>query len=93
MSMLKQYLSRKEIRIDELGQLSAKERHYLLYWIGRCLANKSRKILTPEGIGIGLTIPGNRERATLRCDDGELEMPNYVMKFSKKMGAWHGQGG
>lgn len=93
MAMLEQYLSRKEIRIDKLGQLSARERHYLLYWIGRCLANKSRQILTPEGIAVGLTIPDNRERATLKCDDGELEMPNYIMKFSKKMEARHGQSG
>ncbi len=93
MAMLQKYLFREEIRIAELDPISPRERYYLLYWIGRCLANKSRRILTPEGIGISLEMPAAGERATLRCADGELEMPDYVMKFSTGTEARHGQNG
>lgn len=82
MAVLQAYLARREIRIADLDPVSARERYYLLYWIGRCMANKSRRILTPEGIGISLEMPAGRERARLECEDGELDMPNYLLKFS-----------
>ncbi|MEW5922138.1 MAG: TIGR02677 family protein [Bacillota bacterium] len=82
MVVLQDYLARQEVRIADLGPVSARERYYLLYWIGRCMANKSRRILTPEGIGISLQMPTGLERAMLECDDGELDMPNYLLKFN-----------
>ena len=81
MKVLQDYLAREEIRIADLEPVSAQERYYLLYWIGRCMANKSRRILTPEGIGISLQLPTRQERALLLCEDGELDMPNYLLKF------------
>lgn len=86
MAVLHRYLAREEVWVAELGPLSARERYYLLYWIGRCMTNKSRKILTPEGIGISLQLPAAEERAILICDDGELDMPNYLLKFSAGKG-------
>jgi uncharacterized protein (TIGR02677 family) len=91
MAVLQDYLARQEIRIADLEPVSARERYYLLYWIGRCMANKSRRILTPEGIGISLQMPAGRERAVLVCEDGELDMPNYLLKFSHGMGERHEQ--
>jgi uncharacterized protein (TIGR02677 family) len=81
-AVLQDYLARQEVSIAELGPVSARERYYLLYWIGRCMTNKSRRILTPEGIGITLQMSAGGERAVLVCDDGELEMPNYLLTFS-----------
>ncbi len=82
MAVLQGYLFRQEVLISDLGLVSAQERYYLLYWIGRCMANKSRRILTPEGIGISLQMPAARKRAVLVCEDGELDMPDYLLKFS-----------
>jgi hypothetical protein len=93
MALLRNYLDRKAIRISGLGPVSARERYYLLYWIGRCMANKSRRILTPEGIGISLEMPAGRARAVLECEDGELEMPDYLLKFSAAIGDHHEQSG
>ena len=63
MAVLQDYLARQEIRIADLEPVSARERYYLLYWIGRCMANKSRRILTPEGIDQ----PANARRAGKGC--------------------------
>ncbi|GBF32860.1 hypothetical protein DCCM_1056 [Desulfocucumis palustris] len=91
MAVLQAYLKRREVRISDLDPVSSRERYYLLYWIGRCMANKSRRILTPEGIGISLEMPAGRERARLECDDGELDMPDYLLKFTSGMGERHEQ--
>ncbi len=85
-TLLQEYLARQSVQIADLDRVSARERYYLLYWIGRCMANKSRRILTPEGIGISLAMPAGRERARLECDDGELDMPNYLLQFSAGTG-------
>ncbi|MCL2338310.1 MAG: TIGR02677 family protein [Firmicutes bacterium] len=89
--LLQEYLARQAVRIADLDRVSPRERYYLLYWIGRCLANKSRRILTPEGIGITLTLPAGPARARLECDDGELDMPNYLLQFSAGTGVHHEQ--
>lgn len=81
--MLQAYLEKEEIIISQLDKVSAKERYFLLYWIGRCMANKSRQVLTPEGIRISLAMAPDRGRARLVCEDGELDMPDYSLKFDK----------
>ncbi|MHB8155787.1 MAG: TIGR02677 family protein [Desulfocucumaceae bacterium] len=90
--LLEDYLLKGEICIRELGQITAKTRHFLLYWIGRCLANKSRQAFSPEGIRIRLLDPPReRPRAIMECDDGELDMPNYILKFSSEVRMSHEQ--
>ncbi|NMB40377.1 MAG: TIGR02677 family protein [Firmicutes bacterium] len=82
MAVLQEYLEKREISIADFGLISAHERYFLLYWIGRCIANKSRRVLTPEGIAISLQMPVEPKRALLVCEDGELDMPNYQLRFS-----------
>lgn len=60
-ALLMDFLEKERISIRELSPVSAKTRYFLLYWIGRCLANKSRQVFTPEGYGSALMIPWTGE--------------------------------
>ncbi len=66
---------------DLAGPVPAVLRYRLLQWIGRCMGNKSRSIRTPDGVVIRLITPPGGERTVLKCDDGELDLPDYTLIF------------
>jgi uncharacterized protein (TIGR02677 family) len=71
------------IRINELESVDGKERMRLLQWIGRCSAVASRSFVTPDGCKVSVQLPVPYEAGILRCEDGELVMPNYLIEVTK----------
>jgi uncharacterized protein (TIGR02677 family) len=82
-------LNYASVSIEELAPLRGKERLRLLQWIGRCTASTSRAFVTAEGYRISVRLPSSSEEAVLRCDDGDLVMPNYTIEVTKG-GVVHG---
>jgi uncharacterized protein (TIGR02677 family) len=85
--LMKQFLERGEVVMEALPHLSRVVFSQLLVWLGQCLASPSRSILTSEGIRIQLTVPPDNERTVVVTDDGQLEMPNYRLRFSRGIDA------
>ncbi|MBL0389482.1 TIGR02677 family protein [Tumebacillus sp. ITR2] len=83
-SLIETYVNRGSVLMSELGVVSKGERQQLLSWISRCLANKNLQFRTPDGIRIAMPNRPNLDRTILVCEDGELEMPNYTLYFSRE---------
>jgi uncharacterized protein (TIGR02677 family) len=82
--LLQRFLERGQLTISELTEVSTLERQQILGWIGRCLVNKNKQFQTPDGITVTLLgIPDLKEPVTLRCEDGDLEMPDFTLIFRK----------
>lgn len=71
------------IAVAELPELRAMERMRLLQWIGRCTASASRTFTTADGHRVAVWVPEpHEEPGLLRCTDGDLAMPNYVIEIT-----------
>ena len=67
----------------EIGNLPVVEpfvRKTLLHWIGKCMANEERISRTETGRTIQL-VRVDDHRILLRAEDGQLELPNFVIRF------------
>jgi len=92
--LLEQYLREKEaeqrlvdqiirgnrIKLAALPRVDTYIRKTLLNWIGRCMTNPQLTGKTENGHQMRLVLVDDRE-ITLRSPDGDLVMPNYVIKF------------
>ncbi len=56
-------------------------RKTLLTWIGRSMASPDRRAKTETGRFFRLKLASQR-RIVLQAEDGELEMPDYVLDFT-----------
>lgn len=79
--MVQMLVAEKNVRLSSLQEVSVNLRDLLLYWIGRCLTQKSHKIRTADGVEIKMDIPDEMERTVLHCEDGLLELPDYRFVF------------
>lgn len=79
--LLYEMFARGSVRMSDLGVVTTQTRLRLLQWIGRCISAPSSSFRTPEGIYVKLVRPSGGDRTILRCEDGDLEMPNYRLEF------------
>lgn len=87
-AFLERMLAYGTVRISELAQVDGKERLRLLQWIGRCTAVTSRSFVTADGCTVSVQLPDAGATGVLRCDDGELVMPDYRIEVTR--GAYAG---
>lgn len=94
LELLEQYLRQKEeeqqlvneiiqgdrVVLAELPKVDPYIRKTLLNWIGRCMTNDQLLGKTESGRQICLTLIDDGE-IVLRCNDGNLYMPNYQIQF------------
>ncbi|MBB6672190.1 TIGR02677 family protein [Cohnella nanjingensis] len=71
------------VSISELAPMNGKERMRLLQWIGRCTAAASRTFVTADGCIVAVRSPAAGETGVLRCNDGELVMPDYRIEVTR----------
>lgn len=70
------------IDFEKLPVIEGHVRSTLLKWLGKGIANSDKKGKTEDGRLFQVEIPGDqRRRCLLRCDDGNLDMPAYVIRF------------
>lgn len=81
--ILRKWVGMGEFSMRELKRLTPLERRFLLQWIGRCMASRSRKIRTPDGLEIRLQEPEGGQRAKLVFADGELDLPDFRMSLKE----------
>ena len=70
------------IDFEKLPVIEGHVRSTLLKWLGKGITNSDKKGKTEDGRLFQVEIPGDqRRRCLLRCDDGNLDMPAYVIRF------------
>lgn len=76
------YVLDGRIDFEKLPVIEGHVRSTLLKWLSKGIANSDKKGKTEDGRLFQVEIPGDqRHRCLLRCDDGNLEMPAYVIRF------------
>lgn len=71
------------IIMEQLPQIDAETRTILLSWISSAQSreNKDDFFMTEYGFEFRLTEPKDNRKIILKCDDGELIMPAFVLDF------------
>jgi nitrogen fixation protein FixH len=88
-AFLEELASKGTLKISEMGVLTAKRRLLFLQWIGRCTAHPGRSFVAADGTRVTLEKPADGSEAVLRCEDGELVLPDYRLTFSKEEALTH----
>ena len=72
-----------KIIMEQLPQIDAQTRTILLSWISSAKSreNKDSLFRTEYGWEFKLTEPENGRKCILKCDDGELVMPAFILDF------------
>ena len=81
--LLDNLIQDNRIVLGNLPELSTFIRKTLLTWISKCMANPDRKGKTETGRTFFLKRVSNRQ-IILKCEDGLLEMPDYIFSFDEK---------
>ncbi|SMF90192.1 TIGR02677 family protein [Paenibacillus uliginis N3/975] len=79
---LKSMVGLKNVEISNLERITTSTRIQILQWISRCLNSPKWSLETPEGVRIQMEQPESKERTTMQCEDGDLELLNYSFTFS-----------
>lgn len=80
--LLDNLIQDSRIVLGNLPELTTFIRKTLLTWISKCMANPERKGKTETGRTFFLERASNRQ-ISLHCEDGLLEMPDYIFVFDE----------
>jgi len=85
-ALIQSYIKDAQIDFAALAagpELPAHVRITLLHWVSRACSTVSRRGKTENGRIFRLLDPPNGARCVLRCADGALEMPAYIIRFEE----------
>ena len=85
-AIIQSYIKDEQIDFAALAagpELPAHARITLLHWVSRACATASCRGKTENGRVFRLLDPPNGARCILRCTDGALEMPAYIIRFEE----------
>lgn len=78
---IEKYIKDGRIDIKELPVIKSDFRKTLLKWISKAGIMNDKQITIEDGRKVKLIYPENKERCTLKCEDGDLEMPAFELEF------------
>lgn len=81
-AIMESYVENQAIEIAKLPVIPSHVRITLLKWIARASASADYQAKIEDGRMVTLQLPSKGQRCILRCEDGHLEMPAYILKFS-----------
>lgn len=79
--ILMSYVSSGKIEVEKVGTVSAHVRRSILKWINKGLAEKNSISVTEHGQKYKLLNPDESRRCILNADDGDIELPAYILEF------------
>ena len=79
--MVESYIIEGKIDFAALPVIEAEVRNILLRWLSKALEHKNGKGKTEDGQMFRITNMKEKEYCTLRCEDGDFEMPSFIMEF------------
>ena len=84
MQEFEQYIQDHKIEIENLPQIKPNIRKMLLKLIGRANQSEGKETKTEDGRVVKLIAPQEDKRCVLHCEDGNLEMPAFVLEVEEK---------
>jgi uncharacterized protein (TIGR02677 family) len=75
------YTATGRIDFKTLGELPASVRNTLLRWLTKAIHTKDGETVTEHGKKVKIINPKEQSRCVLRCEDGDLDMPAYILAF------------
>lgn len=84
MKEFEQYIKEDKIEIENLPQIKPNIRKMILNLIGRANQSEAKETKTEDGRNVKLIYPQEQKRCVLHCDDGDLEMPAFVLEIKGK---------
>ena len=82
--IVESYIRDHAIDLSRLPLIPPHVRITLLKWIGKASASPDHRAKTEDGRMISLIPPKDGQRCILRCEDGQLEMPAYILRFERQ---------
>jgi uncharacterized protein (TIGR02677 family) len=79
--IMESYIREQVLELAALPRIRPYVRATLLKWIGKASASPARKAKTEDGREFTLLFPPNHERCRLQCEDGDLELPAFALRF------------
>lgn len=83
--MIASFITDNRLDVEQLPEVPAAFRAALLKWIARAGAAADRQGRTEDGRHFTLIFPEDGRRAVLRCEDGVLEMPAFILEFEPEV--------
>lgn len=74
-------IKRNKIVLADLPEVEPFVRTTLLRWIGKAMGNGKRTGKTDDGRIYRVRLPKSHERIWLRCNDGNINMPAFIIEF------------
>lgn len=74
-------IKQNKIVLADLPEVEPFVRTTLLRWIGKAVGNRKRMGKTDDGRIYRVHLPKSHERIWLRCTDGNINMPAFVIEF------------
>ena len=78
---IEKYIKDGKIDVRDLPVIKSNFRKTLLKWISKAKQTNDGKITTEYGRKIRLIYPENNQRCVLECEDGNLDMPAFVLEI------------
>ena len=78
---IEKYINNGKIDIKNLPEIKSSFRKTLLKWISKSGLTQNKQIVIEDGRKIRLIYPKNEERCVLKCEDGNLEMPAFMLEI------------
>jgi uncharacterized protein (TIGR02677 family) len=79
--VMDRYIEQDYIDFSSLPKVQSHVRLTLLKWVGKASTSPSGTAKTEDGRVFQLLIPDHNKRCMLESEDGNLEMPAYIIKF------------
>ncbi len=79
--MVESYIIDGKITFEELPVIEAEARNILLRWLSKALEDKDSKGKTEDGQAFCITNRNEEKQCTVHCQDGDFEMPSFVLQF------------
>lgn len=79
--IVESYIRDNVLELSSLPAIKPHVRAVLLKWIGKACTSPGRRAKTEDGRAFTLLLPEGNKRCCLRCEDGDLEMPAFVLRF------------
>jgi uncharacterized protein (TIGR02677 family) len=83
-SMMSSFLKNGEIDFSKLPVLKPHARNLLLRWLAKALEGSGTG-KTDEGREYHVENPDTRDRCVIQCEDGDFDMPAFVLRFDEEV--------
>lgn len=81
--LIESYIVHGRIEFSQLPEIEAQVRNILLRWLSKAMEHKDKQGKTEDGQQFCIVNPQEKEYCTLKCQDGEFQMPAFIIEFQE----------